>query len=118
MFTVLGATGKVGGTTITALRREGVPVRAVVRIHLGLNALRRSGVKLLSRTCGMPQLWCALSKGLPQFRSFALSPRKQTMLPEKCDARLKQWDRLWKRFVYPWSSPSLITEQNCRQAQA
>ena len=31
MFTVLGATGKVGRTTITALRREGVPVRAVVR---------------------------------------------------------------------------------------
>jgi NAD(P)H dehydrogenase (quinone) len=31
MFAILGATGKVGGTTIAALRQAGVPVRAVVR---------------------------------------------------------------------------------------
>src|SRR5580692_11273489 len=31
MFAVLGATGKVGRTTIEALRRAGKPVRAVVR---------------------------------------------------------------------------------------
>jgi NAD(P)H dehydrogenase (quinone) len=31
MFTILGATGKVGRTTIAALRQAGAPVRAVVR---------------------------------------------------------------------------------------
>ena len=31
MIAVLGATGKVGRATITKLRQEGVPVRAVVR---------------------------------------------------------------------------------------
>jgi NAD(P)H dehydrogenase (quinone) len=31
MFAILGATGKVGGTTIAALRQAGAPVRAVVR---------------------------------------------------------------------------------------
>ena len=31
MFAILGATGKVGGATVAALRRAGAPVRAVVR---------------------------------------------------------------------------------------
>jgi NAD(P)H dehydrogenase (quinone) len=46
MFVILGATGKVGGTTITALRAAGMPVRAVVRDRANAGPLVEAGCEI------------------------------------------------------------------------
>jgi uncharacterized protein YbjT (DUF2867 family) len=42
MFVILGASGKVGRTTIKQLRSQGAPVRAVVRQSSNADAVDRS----------------------------------------------------------------------------
>jgi NAD(P)H dehydrogenase (quinone) len=46
MFTILGATGKIGGTTAQELRTRGKPVRAVVRDTGKAEALRHLGCEI------------------------------------------------------------------------
>jgi NAD(P)H dehydrogenase (quinone) len=46
MFVILGATGNVGRSTITALRRAGKPVRAVVREHSKAKDLAQLGCEI------------------------------------------------------------------------
>lgn len=46
MYAVLGATGKVGGAAVRALRRRGLPVRAVVRDAANATALVAAGCEI------------------------------------------------------------------------
>jgi NAD(P)H dehydrogenase (quinone) len=46
MFVILGATGKVGRTTIKQLRSQGAPVRAVVRKSSNANNLSALGCEI------------------------------------------------------------------------
>jgi uncharacterized protein YbjT (DUF2867 family) len=47
MFVILGATGKIGGATISALREAGTPVRAVVRER------SKAGPRMPNCNCGL-----------------------------------------------------------------